>query len=374
LWKRIGGRRIRSLWAGTPIINMANNARAESLLGIDAKSLVYKTYYITGEFDYNLERLTSLPVVGWLVPLGAFFWACLVVDRLHFYCDRGLLPPIKKFTFDYVEMIVYRLLNIQVFLWTYGADIRRRDITLAMGDPNCCTNCDDPGKYCICDEKAQARNVTRLSRLSNAIFSGMGDMFDYTPGSINDTYFWPVDLAADNGKKYSPAYVDKVGHGALCIVHASNHRIFKGTDYLIRAVEELKADGVNIELVLVEKMANHEALKVYRKADIIFDQCIMGNYGYFALEAMALGKPVLCFLRDPAKYILNSEECPIINTHLSTLKEDIARLTSNREYLHNTGKKGRFYVEKYFSLEAFAARLKDAYERIGISPEGNVNR
>jgi len=93
----------------------------------------------------------------------------------------------------------------------------------------------------------------------------------------------------------------------------------------------------------------------------------MGNYGFFALEAMALGKPVLCFMRDPTKYVLNPGECPIINTHISTLKQDIAGLAGDREYLHDMGKRGRLYVQKYFTLEAFAGRLKNAYDRLGIS-------
>lgn len=360
----IPGRKTHSLWAGTPIINMAINAKAEKLLGVDSRSLVYNTYYVTEAFDYNLSRYQSLPLIGKLLPLVVFAWACFSIDRLHFYCDRGLLPSRRPFTFDYRELFVYRMLRIPVFFWTYGADVRGRSITKKMGEPNCCSYCDSPGRYCSCDDVRTKENIDKLFRSSRAVFAGMGDMFYYTPGSINNTFFWPVDL--DAGEKYKPIYPNKEINRPLRIVHASNHRIFKGTEFLIKAVNELKAEGLSIELVLVEKMPNVEALEVYRSADIIFDQCVMGNYGYFALEGLAMGKPVMCFIREPEKYLLHPKECPIINTHIDSLKEDIRYQYNHREDLHEIGMRGRQYIERHFTLEAFAKRLGTTYEHLGV--------
>ena len=336
-------------------------------MSVDSKSLVYDTYYITDNFDYNLQIYRQIPFFGHLVPLIVFAWACLFVDRLHFYCDRGLLPSFDKFTFDPLELFIYKLMKVQVFLWAYGADVRSRTITLNAGYPNCCTDCDDIGKYCICDERKQNRNVKRLSKLSHAIFSGVGDMFDYIPGSINDTYYWPLDLSANNGRTYKPIYPEVDYNKPLRVVHSSNHRIFKGTDYLVQAIEELRVEGVNVELVLVERMPNAQALEIYRSADIIFDNCLMGNYGFLAIEAMALGKPVLCFIRDPEKYLLNPDECPIVNIHFDSLKNDIRGFAENRDKLGAIGRKSREYVERYFSLEAFAQRLARAYDELGVN-------
>ena len=128
----------------------------------------------------------------------------------------------------------------------------------------------------------------------------------------------------------------------------------------------LQTEGVPIELVLVEKLPNHEALNVYRTADVIFDQCLIGYHGYFALEAMALGKPVMCYIRKPDEYLLHPQECPIINTHIDTLKQDLRRLVSSREELELIGRRGRQYVERHYSREAFAGRLRRAYLDLGI--------
>lgn len=364
LVRKLFSKRPFSLWTGTPILTLPIKARAERMLGVDAKTLVFTTYYITDEFDYNLSRWSSLPVIGRLLPLLVFLWGCVMMDRMHSFCDRGILPSSSLYTYDFRELRIYRLLGIEVFLWAYGADVRNREIAQAMGAPNPCTDCDSPGKYCICDPNKALDNMKKLSSLSCAIFAGMGEMFGYVPGSVDDTFYWPIDLNSERGKKFQPVYPENDPARSLRIVHASNHRMFKGTRFLIDAVEALKAEGEKLELVLVERVPNTRALELYKSADVIFDQCLLGNYGYFALEAMALGKPVMCFIRHPEQYLLHPDECPIIRIQAATLKEDIKNLLRRREDLARIGRQGRNYVETYFSVEAFSGRLNQAYRRL----------
>ena len=58
-----------------PDLNMAVNARAERLLGVEADSLVYDSYFITDQFTYNLRRWSRCAAGGMgaalsRVPLG----------------------------------------------------------------------------------------------------------------------------------------------------------------------------------------------------------------------------------------------------------------------------------------------------------------
>jgi hypothetical protein len=360
---------MNSLWAGTPILTLPIKARAESLLGVNAKSLVYGSYGIADYgFDLHLGRFVRIPVLGRLVPLFAFFYAAVTQDRLHFFCDQALLPSNGRCVNKH-ELAVYRRLGIQIFFWVYGGDIRTRTATKELGEPNCCTFCPAVGSACICADNIGRRNYEVVTRYATAVFS-MGDMIHYTPGSRNDAFFWPVDLSAQKGEKYKPDYPGAATNRAIRIVHAANHRHFKGTRFLIEAVEELKAEGRNIELVLVEGMPNDQAVAFYRSADIIFDQCLIGFYGYFALEGMAIGKPVMSFIRKPDQYLLNNMECPIVNTHVTTLKEDIRRLMESRVGLAEIGRRGRKYIESYFTPEAFADRLKLAYRDLGVMHKG----
>lgn len=358
--------RFNSLWAGTPILTLPLKAQAELMLGVNAKSLVYESYGIAkGDFDIHLGRWIRIPIVGRLVPLFVFIYAVVTQDRLHFFCDRGLLPTHKPYQVNWFELAAYRFLGIQLFFWVYGADVRTRVTTLQLGEPNCCTYCPEIGFACTCTKERASDNYKTIARYATAVFS-MGDMIHYTPGSRNDVFFWPIDLAAQNGTKYSPAYPDINGLKPIKIVHAANHRAFKGSDLLVRAVAELQKEGLVIELVLVEKLPNELALVLYKSADIIFDQCLIGFHGYFALEGMALGKPVMSFVRFPQEYLLAPNECPIVNSSISTLKHDIAELCRDRDRLHNLGIRGRQYIEKYYTLDAVSQRFAKAYKELGV--------
>src|SRR5215831_17091613 len=342
------GYRTMSVWTGAPIINMAINARAERSLGVRTRSIVMDTYFTTAEFDVVLRNYSTSRWWGWIAPFVGFVWICLSATRVHAYCDRGLLPSTRRMRFNPLEMLAYRCLRIPVFFWTYGADVRTRVATQALGEPNCCTDCTDIGQACVCDDALGRENLAYLRRHARAVFA-MGDMTEYTPGSRNDLFFWPVDLARDGGRRYAPAYPDVSEERPLRIVHAPNHRQFKGTKYLESAVAALHAEGVPIELLLVERVPNTQALAIYRTADLIFDQCLIGFHGYFAIEAMALGKPVMCFIRAPDRYLLHPEECPILNVHRDDLCESLRRYaTTARPSLPEIGRRSRAYVERHY--------------------------
>jgi hypothetical protein len=358
--------RTMSVWTGAPIINMAVNARAERSLGVSTRSIVTNTYFTTAEFDVVLGSYSSSTWWERMAPFVGLVWICLIADRVHSYCDRGILPPSRRMTFNRLEMFAYRCLRIPVFLWTYGADVRTRAATRSLGEPNCCTDCTAIGSACVCDDGLWRENLAYVQRHARAVFA-MGDMIEYTPGSRNDLFFWPVDLARDRGRHYAPAYPDVSEERPLRVVHAPNHRQFKGTKYLESAIAAVRAKGVPIELLLVERVPNHQALALYRTADIVFDQCLIGFHGYFAIEAMALGKPVVCFIRKPEQYLLHPEECPILNVHRDELVESLhAYATTARPSLAEIGRRSRLYVERHYSLEAFAGRLKRCYVDLNV--------
>jgi hypothetical protein len=340
---------------------MAINARAERLLGVQADSLVYDSYFITDQFTYNLRRWSRLPLVRTLLPYLTLLWACRRYQRFHFYCNRGLLGPTSPGQFRAEELQILRQLGKEVYFWTYGADVRTRRITRGLGEPNCRTECDAPGLACVCDERRGGENVARIAAAATGVFA-MGDMIEYTPGSRNDLFFWPLDLDADGGRKYAPQYPPRQSQRPLRIVHAPNHRQFKGTRFLITAVERLRGDGCPVELVLVEGLPNDQALEIYRTADLVFDQCLIGFHGYFALEAMAFGKPVLCFIRKPQAYLLDAGQCPIVNTPAERVEATLRELAADRGRLDELGRRGRRYVEEHFTLAAFARRLQRAYD------------
>lgn len=146
---------------------------------------------------------------------------------------------------------------------------------------------------------------------------------------------------------------------APVVIHAPNHRHVKGTEFLIEAIERLKQRGFDFELRLIEGVPRHEALQLYADADIIADQFIMGAFGIFALEGMALGKPVLTYL-DEEHLRRPVYSHPLINTTPERIAEVLAVLHAVPELRARVGAASRASVEKYQSFDAVA----DVWTRI----------
>jgi glycosyltransferase involved in cell wall biosynthesis len=354
-----------SIWTGAPILNMAINSKSERLIGAKSYSVVAHTYFITNNFDVNLQEIPLGRILNAQYRYIAFWIICLIADRVHIYLDGGILPNAKMRSFNKLELFAYKLLAIDVFAWTYGGDCRTQRITRSLGDPNCCTDCTAQNSACICDESLFQPRYDYARDKCVAIFS-MGDMIEYTPGSVNSLYFWPLDVG--DAKYKNIQSVSELNSAVVRIVHAPNHRMFKGTRFIETAVSELAAEGLAVELILVEKVPNQEALKIYQTADIIVDQVMVGFHGFFALEAMAMSKPVVCFIRDPERYLIDAKGCPIINANPENIKE-VLRLWVNASHSErlNRGLQGRNFIEKYYSMGAFAERLGKVYAELGVS-------
>lgn len=350
---------LRSVWGTTPIISICNNSRAESLLGIRSDTLVFSSYFITDRFSYNFTRFHRNRFTRVLIRLLVFPWALLKYDIFHYFCDRGILPAKGWNGINRFELILLRLLGKKVFVYTYGADVRTRERTIGLGKYNCCMHCPNVGNSCVCNEKKHKKNVEKIMRYATELLS-MGDMIEYVPDSKANLFFWPIDV--NNVNYVGTSDRDK---SPIKIVHAPNHRHYKGTDYLIETVDSLKREGLPLELVMVEKIPNDEAMKIYEDADIIAEQFLIGWHGCMAVEAMALGKPVISYIRKKS-YILNSNECPVVSANPDNLKDVIRDLAQNPYKRRELGKQGREYVEKYFSLESFSERLARLYQEHGI--------
>ncbi len=70
--------------------------------------------------------------------------------------------------------------------------------------------------------------------------------------------------------------------------------------------------------ILAERVPNEKIRALMATVDIIADQLIIGWYAMFALEGMAMEKPVLCYLRDDleklyeATGLIQIDELPIV--------------------------------------------------------------
>ena len=152
------------------------------------------------------------------------------------------------------------------------------------------------------------------------------------------------------------------------VLHAPTHRGIKGTQFLVEATERLQREGVQFNLEMIENLPHAEAQRRYKEADLVVDQLFLGWYGGFAVEAMALGKPVIAYLRGSDLHVVPREmraELPVIDAIPATIYNVLKEwLTVRRNELPERGRAARAYVERWHDARPIAKRLIADYEAI----------
>jgi glycosyltransferase involved in cell wall biosynthesis len=166
-------------------------------------------------------------------------------------------------------------------------------------------------------------------------------------------------------------------NGSVNVVHTPNHRGFKGTEFLIEAVKQLKEEGFKIKLILLEGVQNDEVRRVFSEdADILVEQLVLG-YALSAIEGMASELPVLSNL-DMEEYTrifrrysyLN--ECPILSTTPETIKENLRILIQNPELRAELGVAGRKYTDKYHSNKTAQFMFTNIYDKVWYNKDTDL--
>jgi glycosyltransferase involved in cell wall biosynthesis len=284
--------------------------------GVDARLVVFERYRLHPEADWSLDRR------GGFVRRQAAQWRALArllprTDVFHFVFGLTLVPQSVQFPL----LRAFRKKSVMHWL---GSDIRGKQPTeLVQG------------------RKADAQIV------------GSYDAIRWVPEA--EVIPPGIDLAS-----IEPALPGD--RARPLIVHAPSSRRRKGTEHVIAACEGLEA-----ELEIVEGLRHDEALARYRAADIVVDQLNAGWYGVFAIECMALGKPVVTFLHDEA--VRRTEqafgvEVPIVSATAETLRERLRPLVADASYRRRLGAASRAYVERIHDVERVADRLLDLYARL----------
>jgi hypothetical protein len=146
------------------------------------------------------------------------------------------------------------------------------------------------------------------------------------------------------------------------IAHAPSARGAKGTDAVLEAVGRLQK-RFDFEFVLLHGIPREEVLRAVRNCDIFLDQFIIGEYGMASLEAMAFGKPTVCYLRS--EVIRRSPaELPIVNATPDDLYDRVAELLENRDLRARIGKESRRYIEAHHDALKYAKWLTGVYDEV----------
>ena len=104
---------------------------------------------------------------------------------------------------------------------------------------------------------------------------------------------------------------------------------------------------------------------------MFLDQFVLGGYGLAALEAMALAKPVVLYVK-PSLLAQYPTDLPVINATQENLADVLASLLTDGSLRHATGLRSRAYVERHHDALAAARQLISIYE--SCEREANSDR
>ena len=344
-----------------PLINNVYHKKALELYGYKAETFVTHVYFITSEFDVRFDEVFKNKITKILKPYLVFIYTIWKYDALYIYFNGSALALSGSSLYKF-EPYFYKKAGVKTFVMPYGGDVANMLFAKELKYKNALTK-DYPG-FRSQKQKVE-KQIDRWTMHASYILSGC-DWVDYM-------YAWDrlclahfsIDLSRFEGFKL------KKPEGTLKILHAPNHRNIKGTRHIIQAVEDLQKEGFDIQLKLLEKVPNDQVLKVMSEVDIVIDQIIIGWYAMFALEGMALRKPVITYIREDLldlyleEGVLESEdEFGLVSATYKNIKEVILDFYNNRDKIQIQGDKGRAFVEKYHSIEAIGEMFDEINKQL----------
>jgi hypothetical protein len=209
-----------------------------------------------------------------------------------------------------------------------------------------------------------ARHAHLVYYLNPDLAVGLPDRARFVPYAHVDPRQWEAAGARESAA------------GAVRILHAPSDREVKGTRHVVEAIAQLRADDLDVELVLVENMTHDDARRAYLHADIAVDQLYAGWYGGFAVEAMALALPVVAHIRDEDLPGVPEElraQLPIVRATPDTLQAVLRGLLSplRRE---EVAPRSRAFVERWHDPREIARGALDDYQTVLSAPRRSSSR
>lgn len=358
-------RQPRLCWQSTPIKSLAYMSLAMRTAGYDSETAVIDLYAINRREDFDH---VLLPPAG-ANALRAFFSRRLM--SYHFFCRSLLRYDVFFMYFDggvlrqtllsRWELPLLRLANKKIVLMPYGSDSFVYDNipvpawrhALMMSYPIL-------GSH----TRRIERRVRRMVAYADVVIACLVHFVCLPRWDMLPLTCYPVDTDAINTDATLPPTVS----GPIRIAHAANHRGVKGTEFLIEAVRALREQGYEIELDLIERVPNHEALRRIGLADIYVDQLVMG-YALAAQEAMAMGRVVISPVdglpeTDLFRTYSYLNECPIISASQRSIKQVLEGLIADRQRWPEIGRASREFVTRRHSFAACADMYKAVLDRV----------
>lgn len=299
-------------------------------------ALRYAFKFETVFFNYGSTLFQPPPAAvninGWKQKLyGVYKYYCLILQR--------------------IELSILKARSVKIIIQYQGDDARQGDFCRKNFQVTAATRVNS-SYYNSESDASKRKQIGLLCELADHVFALNPDLLYVLPSKAKFLPYSHMDLINLKTKPISER------QGKITIGHAPSHREVKGTDLLMRIIENLQKEGMDFEFVLIENLPHAEAIEKFKEIDILIDQLLIGWYGGLSVECMALSKVVLCYLREEDLKFIPQEmknEIPIINVNESNLEQKLRILLSySREELSDLGTLSRNFALKWHEPQRVA--------------------
>ncbi|KQC12367.1 MAG: hypothetical protein APR63_11260 [Desulfuromonas sp. SDB] len=341
--------------------NSSGLAKGEKKIGLDSTVLVREREWLDYQFDISLnwEKKNNFQRV--LESFKAFYKYRNKYDVFHFNYGTTLIDY-PKYNISLLDLPFYP--EGKKIIFTYnGCDARQKYKTINRVEYSACHQGQCNKGICLNGkrDKLKEKRIEKVNKYADHIFSLNPDLMWFLPK--NKTSFLPYTVARWYKIKPQKYSIEK----KIKIVHAPTSRNVKGSKFIIKALENLKKKHRNIEIILVENVPNKKAFSLYKQANLVIDQILVGWYGAFAVETMKMGKPVAAFIReDDLKFIEPEMRDQVLKTLINinkfNIEDKLEQYIENQHLLTEKSKACLDYVNKWHNPEYVAAITKRVYE------------
>lgn len=354
--------RPRLLWGTTPLMSYTYLSRALRDAGHVSESAVVDVYRIAAREDFDHYVLSERVRPAALRYFASTFKAYLFFagslwryDVFHYNFHGGLLrlTPLAGLEFAFLRLCGKRIVLLpygsDAFVYDHIPDLSWRGMLMI--------------DYAMNGDRAPEieRRLRRWSRRADVVVGSLVHIACLPRWDVLPLTAYTVDTDT-----LEPVYPRT--EGPVRVVHPTNHRGTKGTEFVVDALQRLREDGHDVELQVIERMPNARALELIASADIFIDQLVFG-YALAALEGLALGKVVISGIEDSAAYLpfrrysyLN--ECPIVPASPETIYDVLSVLLAQRDEWPEIGRRSRRYAERRHSPGAARELYGAIYRKI----------
>ena len=273
-------------------------------------------------------------------------------DVFHFNFGQSFLPRLGSHGID---LPLLRAAGKTVVMTYQGCDARQVGYCQKNFSLSCCGQQQGEGLCHPRDDASKANNISYVSRSAHRVFCLNPDLLHVVP----QAEFVPYAAVNPDVVKVVPSEKK----AKLKILHAPTNRAVKGTKVIEEAASALEGE-FDLEWLFIEGIPHQQAMELYKQADLVIDQLRVGWYWAFAVEMMAMGKPVMCYIRqEDLEYIPEQmrNELPLIQVNPENLLATLRANLRDVEGLRKAGQESRRFVEKWHDPKKIAAAMLRVY-------------